>query len=386
MECVVFGYNIQWNATNEAPYTNDKNLPRSDSVAKEKRNEVDDDDNEEEEDADEIVPMGALDEQWNAVQEMLYQEEPPSLAYRTVLEGFVPGIQRNHDQQEQLSKLYHETYKTYQDNTEQTLKFFVPIHEHITEQMDQLEQDLIHHWDRNHTVRQKIQAKLQRANAQWETQYHIFLQKLGLTAGTNNAIPRDTKTSSQHQFIHGETKMPHQDEGNEEVTEPDWEALMELDPSSIGPIQTYLQGRCQWQLAWNDFSDALDEYANETNTRNDTILHSIEQTFSKLAQNLDNTMQKDIQFHLIGNVQRRDELNQILDQVQQQQRSIMARLIARVQGNGDDDKSNDNNSVENNNNSNNPLSNQNEESKTLYSYFFRNPFRQSGTKRKEAPI
>lgn len=283
-------------------------------------------------------------EEWKRVCEHLLNE-PEDSKHRQNLEIVLIGMQRREVAQAALEKAYTVASTSLDIILKNILACAIPIHEKVYDKMLLAEQDLLHHFGSNHTVRQAVLQTLESYNEQWQRKYEGYMSRI-LPGGDDKTSPPDSiqgklaLSSSNDPKANAAKDMskdhPDEEDAEEEedaVPEPDWEELLEFDPSSRDKIEAFLSGRDRWQAACQHFSNALDEIHEQLKLRHTNILQAIEEAYSRICGDLDE-QQADIQTKIVSNFQRREQLEKALEEAVKQQQSIFARLMARVSGAG----------------------------------------------------
>jgi hypothetical protein len=234
----------------------------------------------------------------------------------------------------------------------------VPVYEQLCSTMRTLEHDLIQHFAHNHTQRESLVQSLEDYDTAWQSTYSRLMGRV-LDKGSscmevepsgndNSANESGGKQKNATVKVRGSSKVAHGLNGSEEknkgVTsnsdhnddeeeeeEPDWEALLQHEQSHES-IQLFLEGRDRWQTACQMFSNALDEMHEQLKATNSEILQTVVEAYDVIMNEDLEEQQNDIQEHLAANFQRRQFLENALEEAIKQQQGMFAKLMARVVG------------------------------------------------------
>ena len=289
---------------------------------------------------------------WKIIAEMILTE-PVDAPHRQRLEVLLQGMQRSEAAQEALEKAYVVFQAALDASLEKVLMVAVPVHSHFYNKIVLAERDLLHHFVSNHTTRQAIFQTLQDHNDQWQRKYEGFFSRILPGQDESNAVlgnyiqdklatddsskylKVDTVTvaNANKDLAHGGGGGEIEGEEDDAIPDPDWDALLELDPSSRDKVQLFLEGRDRWQTACQRFSTALDEIHEQLKQSHANMLQTIAQAYIRICDDLDK-QESDIKTHIVSNFQRRHELEMVLEEAAKQQQNIFTQLMARVGGGG----------------------------------------------------
>lgn len=287
--------------------------------------------------------------EWKNIAELLLSE-PEESTSRQRLEVFLEFAQHREVAQQKLEAAYAVFQAALDASLERVLAVAVPVHAHLYDKLIQAERDLLHHFASNHAARQAILQTLHDHNDQWQRQYEGFLSRILPIGQDESQVLLDGAIHDKHSPNGSNSKGVEADTGadanlnndqavvgggNDEdvIPEPDWEALLELDPSSRDKVHLFLQGRDRWQAACQQFSNALDEIQEQLKESHSNTLQTIAQAYNRICEDLDK-QEADIKAHIVSNFQRRRELEKALEEAAKQNQNIFARLMARVGGGG----------------------------------------------------
>ena len=295
----------------------------------------------------------ALLEHWHSVTDQLLSTEDSSSPYRLRLEAFLQGQERFRAGQEKMEQLYVETKNAYDENLKKTIELIVPAHGEITECLYNLEQDLLRHFASSHEMRQAIVDTLEEANAHWQERFERLYARTVKRHGTpvvgrmelEDEEPVTTQNSSTSDISHSNssrrhhhnqdsataTDNAHDGEKDGLFPEPDWDAILELDPSSKDAIDSFRNNSERWHAAMDELETTIDRVYSDLKEDNDTIVQTIEKAYVQILEEMEE-LQADIQHYIVHNAEKRTELNHALAEAEKVQLSMFQHLMQRVKG------------------------------------------------------
>jgi uncharacterized protein YukE len=274
---------------------------------------------------------------WKNIAELILTE-PVDVPHRLRLEVLLQGMQRREAAQEALVNAYVVFQAALDASLDKVLTVAVPVHSHCYNKIVLAERDLLHHFASNHVTRQAILQTLQDHKDQWQRKYDGFFSRIFSGQDRSNAIlgkdvqdklaPDDsskylkvdafTVANANKYLAHdggggGETE----EEEDDAIPDPDWEALLELDPSLRDKVRLFLEGRDRWQTACQRFSNALDKIHEQLKQSHANMLQTIEQAYNRICDDLDK-QEACIKAHIVSNFQSRHELQKVLEEAAKQ--------------------------------------------------------------------
>lgn len=117
-----------------------------------------------------------------------------------------------------------------------------------------------------------------------------------------------------------------------EKQELNWDDLLDHPPSSAR-VMAFLSARQLHQDTTATFHQVLDEIHAGLKEDANAITFVIEQFYNKMEMELE-PMERDIEYHLRTNTQRRQELEGRLHEAKKQSQGYFASLLSRLAGNG----------------------------------------------------
>jgi hypothetical protein len=267
-------------------------------------------------------------------------KNPENCPHRERLVVFSSGMEERRAAQASIEQIFQEVHATLNCILEESLACAVPVHENICSKMTDLETDLLSLFQRNHERRRGLLQSLEDFNDTWRMKYNDFTSRV--TLESNRCIEGDTEAVSGANAP-GELLRSSAQESNTPIsiskndgqdgllTEPDWEDMVEFNPSSCSNIESFLTGSSTWNAACEEFLGCFDDIRQTIEISHSNMLKILEAAYVRLSDGLDG-VQMDIQEHIVSNTHRREQIEQALQQVVQQQQSIFSRLMARVGG------------------------------------------------------
>lgn len=269
-----------------------------------------------------------------------FVKNPESCPHRKNLLVFTGGMEERQAAQAAVEQVFQEVHASLNCILEKCLACAVPVHENICSKMSDLESDLLTLFQRTDESRRRLIQSLEDANDIWQKKYTDFTSRV--FTESNHGIEPDAEaldsvnapgkfSSSKTPEANSSSTVAEKIDQDDLRGEPDWQSMVELNPSSHSNIETYLDGVRKWHGVCDDFIGCYDEIRQAIEISHSNILEILESAYSRLSDKLDG-VQIDIQEHIVSNTHRREQIEQALQQVVQQQQSIFSRLMARVGG------------------------------------------------------
>jgi hypothetical protein len=265
---------------------------------------------------------------WNNTCDAI-MKNPESCPHQKHLEVFLSRMEELQAVQASLEQIFQEVHASLSSILEKSLACAVPVHEIICSKMTDVESDLLSLFQRNHGLRRDLLQSLEDFNDTWQKKYTNFTSRVILESNAE-ALSKESLCSSVEELKTISTSV--ENKGQEGFrAQPDWESIVELNPSSRSSIETFLDGVSDWNAACDEFGSCFDEIRQTIEISHAKMLKILSSASVQISDELA-SVQIDIQEHIISNTRRREQIEQALQQVVQQQQTIFSRLMARVGG------------------------------------------------------
>jgi hypothetical protein len=113
--------------------------------------------------------------------------------------------------------------------------------------------------------------------------------------------------------------------------EPDWDAVIELDPSTKDAIDSFRKNGERWRAAMDKLEMTIDRVYSDLKEDNETIVQTIEKAYVQILEEMEE-LQAGIQHYIVHNFEKRTELNHALAEAEKVQLSMFQHLMQRVKG------------------------------------------------------
>jgi hypothetical protein len=295
--------------------------------------------------ADESANLLSKEEQfqdeWKKTCDVI-MKNPESCPHRKHLQVFSSGMEERQVVQASLEQVFQEVHESLNCILEESLACAVPVHEKICSKVSDLESDILALFQRNHDRRRDLLQSLDDYNEMWRAKYSDFTSRVRLESNLDveHELLKivDDPVDDPGEFMRSCAQKAKPSSSNAEEkgddgihAEFDWESMIELNPCSRSNIETFLDGRSNWNAGCEGFLSCFDEMRETIEVGHTNMLEILESAYSRLSDDLDG-VQIDIQEHIISNTHRRDQIEQTLQQVVHQQQTMFSRLMARVGG------------------------------------------------------
>jgi hypothetical protein len=256
--------------------------------------------------------------------------------YRQRLQHFLKHANLRDNAQSQLERAFEVFQKSLDDHVQTVIKIAVPVHASVYEAVVKMEAEIIETFAHNHETRTALVDWLRNVNEMWEQQYQRFLERIVATSSDQPRFKNTKSHNEEHKRNDSQrvknAKFDNMDTIKEEDEEPDWEAIVDVYPTSSKRVESFLRSRQMWQAQCQNFSTALDEIHAELQNFHSQMLTIIADSYGILGDEMDESYDQ-IREVMMNNFQRREVLDQQLDQVLRQQQNLFAWLRARIGAN-----------------------------------------------------
>lgn len=278
-----------------------------------------------------------FEQEWTRQCQSLIQNKNSNASqYRQRLQHFLKHANLRDSAQNQLERAYEIFQKSLDDHLQTVLKIAVPVHANLFETVVKMEAEIIETFAQNHEARTALVHWLRNVNEKWEQQYQRFLDRIIAThsdpSRSNNMESHEVQNKQNDSQGKENATFENVDTSKEEDEEPDWEAIVEVDPTSSERVEKFLQSRQMWQAQCQKFSTSLDEIHDELQNSHSRMLTVIAESIGILSDEMDESYDQ-IRELMMSNFQQREVLDQQLDLVLRQQQNLFAWLRARIGGN-----------------------------------------------------
>lgn len=271
---------------------------------------------------------------------------PEGCPHQKTLKVICNGMEERQAVQAALEQMFDEVVASLGSILEETLACAVPVHEEICNSMSNLENDILTLFRSNHDRRLHILHSLDSFNDMWQKKYSDFTSRALLESNQENehetlsnanvpggvlgneALEKGADTALALGNDHDIVETAGSDQDTVEP-EPDWGAIVELNPSLRSNIEVFLNGSNSWNVACEEFLVCFDEIRQAIEMSHSNILEILESAYFQISDELD-SMQIDVQEHIMSNTARREQIERALEQVVLQQQTVLSRLMARV--------------------------------------------------------
>jgi hypothetical protein len=279
------------------------------------------------EEATELADADADDanQEWNAVCE-LFLKEPEDSVCRKNLEVLLGGIARKQALAKSVELL--PASNSLDESKERIATCIARVYEKGVDKMTNAEKDLLFHFENNHEVRQALVLSLEKQNSKWQRLFEGFMARAMNKGDISSAF---LSSSGQPDGEGLEANSAPAEKPDDDGLEPDWDSMVQFDPSSRDKIQSFLDSRDRFQEMLQAFDDALDHLYEKLTEHNHNVLRPVEEAYGRMYDFMENR-QGAIQDLMISNFEHRRELDAALAEAAKKQQSMFSRLMARVSG------------------------------------------------------
>jgi HD-GYP domain-containing protein (c-di-GMP phosphodiesterase class II) len=226
----------------------------------------------------------------------------------------------------------------------------------------------------NHASRVHMVEALEKANLNWESKYSNLMNRViyatdnkseessmdnpkdggaadspsdSMKTLDGNAYSHDKKKSSSdspsdsmktldgNANSHDKKESPSpvvatkDDSLNSESQDPDWDEVIRFAPHCEENIRSFLEVREKWKAVESRYIQAIESSHERLQANIMKTIHTVYETFQGFDERMDE-QQYDIQKLMANNFERRQRLQQALEESANQAKSLFARLMARV--------------------------------------------------------
>jgi Trp operon repressor len=271
------------------------------------------------EDATELADADADDaiQEWNAVCELVLKE-PEDSVHRKNLEVLLDGIKRKQALVKSLEEAFLSGSKSLDEIKERIPTCIARVYEKVVDKMS----------NADHEVRQALVLSLEKQNCKWQHLFEGFMARVMNKGDISIAF---LSSSGQPDGEVLEADSAPAGKPDDEGLDPDWDSMVQFDPSSGDKIQSFLDSRDRLQEILQAFGDALDHIYEKLTEHNQNVLRQVEEAYGRMYDFMEN-QQVEIQELVLSNFEHRRELDAALAEAAKKQQNMFSRLMARVSG------------------------------------------------------
>jgi hypothetical protein len=225
----------------------------------------------------------------------------------------------------------------------------------------------------NHASRVHMVEALEKANLNWESKYSNLMNRViyaadnkneessmdtpkdggatGSPSGSMKTLDGNEKNKGKNAKCVGATDSPSDStkalDGNEkkespspsiatkddslnsDSQDPDWDEVIRFAPHCAENIRSFLEVREKWKAVESRYIQAIETSHERLQANIMKTIHTVYETFQGFDERMDE-QQYDIQKLMANNHERRQKLQQALEESALQAKSLFARLMARV--------------------------------------------------------
>jgi hypothetical protein len=202
----------------------------------------------------------------------------------------------------------------------------------------------------NHASRVRMVEALEKANLNWESKYSNLMNRIIYAADNKNEEssmdnPKDGGATDSPdistEMLDGNAKDKDNKESpspliatkddslNSESQDPDWDEVIRFAPHCEENIRSFLEVREKWKAVESRYIQAIESSHERLQANIMKTIHTVYETFQGFDERMDE-QQYDIQKLMANNHERRQKLQQALEESALQAKSLFARLMARV--------------------------------------------------------
>lgn len=203
----------------------------------------------------------------------------------------------------------------------------------------------------NQASRVHMVEALEKANLSWESKYSNLMNRVIYAADNKNEEessmdnPEDggatdnpgdpTKTlggneNNKDKKMSSSPLVATKDDSlNSESQDPDWDEIIRFAPHCEENIRSFLEVREKWKAVESRYIQAIESSHERLQANIMKTIHTVYETFQGFDERMDE-QQYDIQKLMANNYERRQKLQQALEESALQAKSLFARLMARV--------------------------------------------------------
>jgi hypothetical protein len=266
--------------------------------------------------------------EWNTVCELLLKE-PEDSVYRKNLEVLLDGIERKLSHEKSLGEAFDSVSSSLGEIKKRIPTCIAPVYEKIVDKISNAEKELLYHFENNHEVRQALVFSLEKQNGKWQRLFEGFMARVMNKGDISNAL----LSSSGHddEVLEADSADASAEKADDEEQEPDWDSMVQFDPSSRDKIQSFLDSRDRWHEMLQIFSDTLDHVDEKLTEHIQNGLRQVEEAYGRMYDFTEN-QKVEIQELMVSNFEHRRELDAALAEAAKKQQNMFSRLMARVSG------------------------------------------------------
>jgi hypothetical protein len=192
----------------------------------------------------------------------------------------------------------------------------------------------------NHSSRVNMVDALEKANLNWETKYSNLMNRVVFAANNKN----EDESTMDNPKDGGGMGSPSAGNGNKtdktdspspsvatkgESQDPDWDEVIRLAPHCEENIRGFLEVREKWKAVESRYIQAIESSHERLEANIMKTINTVYETFQGFDERMEE-QQYDIQKIMVNNHERRQKLQQALEESALQAKGLFARLMARV--------------------------------------------------------
>jgi hypothetical protein len=270
-------------------------------------------------------------------------KDPESL-YSENLQNFQEhGVDRRAAVRDRLSFVMEDIKTKLDEITERTTNVLAAqLYDNYATNIQEQENKILQLVSSNQTSRVRMVDALKKANLNWETKYSNLMDRVVFAASNKNeeeSSMDDTKDGGamDSPSSGNENKMDKKESPSPSVAtkddsqsqDPDWDEVIRLAPHCEENIRGFLEVREKWKTVESRYIQAIESSHERLEANIMKTINTVYETFQGFDERMDE-QQYDIQKIMTNNHERRQKLQQALEESALQAKGLFARLMARV--------------------------------------------------------
>jgi chromosome condensin MukBEF ATPase and DNA-binding subunit MukB len=245
------------------------------------------------------------------------------------LQAWKTGVEKHEHAQTMLGNLLDDTKTHLEDSIVDLFSRVVaPIHQSASQQATTVQTEFGNLLIVNHKRRQKLLADLERSNEKWKNDYTAIVSKVMRAGEQANGLSATNSVADQGN-IEQDDSVGADEKAGEEEYEPDWKQMALTFEPCAPHVDAFIQGSNRLQDAEESLRQALDEIHQQLQTLSQELLQCVVDIHTKVTPPLENR-RNELQQVLGTNAQRRQKVQEQLEESVRQTQSILTGLMSRV--------------------------------------------------------
>jgi hypothetical protein len=278
-------------------------------------------------------------------------KDPESIYYENLQNFQEKGIARRNAVRDRLSCVMEDIKAKLDEITERATTVLAgQLYDKYASNIQEQERKILQLIWSNHASRVRMVEALNKANLNWESTYSDLMNRVMDASTTNESsmddakdddgatdspkvstktlgnmsinTPKDTKESPTLSVAAKDASTP-------ESEDPDWNEVLRYAPHCEENIHGFLEVREKWKAVEARYVQAIESSHERIQANIERMINVVYETFQGYDERMDE-QQYDIQKLMAGNQERRQKLQQALEESALQAKGLFARLMARV--------------------------------------------------------